>query len=54
MVGTSGRIGVRFLVLTASGRRRPERTCPIAAGIETMSSGTSPAIVAATAGPPPR
>src|SRR6202008_2547925 len=54
MVGTSGRIGVRFAVLTASGRSRPARTWPIAAGIETMSSGTSPAIVAATAGPPPR
>jgi hypothetical protein len=45
---------VRFCVLTASGRSRPARTCDIAAGIETTTSGTSPAIPAATAGPPPR
>src|SRR5207244_64853 len=41
------------MVVTASARSLPARTCEMAAGMVTMSSHTCPPSVSATAGPPP-
>ncbi len=53
MVGTSGRMGARLALVTASARRRPARICGAAPGIAMHPSGTWFPTVAATAGPAP-
>ena len=54
IVGTSGKLGLRFSPLTASARTLPALMCGAADGSESNIDGTLPAIVSCIAGPAPR
>src|SRR5215510_9402749 len=53
MVGTSGRIAIRFALVTASARKRPALIGPDAAGSVENATGVWPATTDCTIGPPP-
>ena len=52
-VGTLGRFGERFSLVTANGRRRPALMKPIDEVSPVTQTGTCPPKTSAVAGPPP-
>jgi hypothetical protein len=53
IVGTSGRIEIRFPLVTASARSSPSLICAAAAGNAEKATGVWPATTDCTIGPPP-